>query len=57
MSGTPRITVVIPCFNTEKYLAAAIRSVLIQDWPGIEIIVVDDGSTDRSAELVKDAPA
>ena len=54
MSAVPKISVVIPCFNGEKYVAAAIRSVLAQDWPGIEIIVVDDGSTDRSAELIHD---
>lgn len=49
------ISVVIPCFNAERYIAAAIRSALAQDWSDIEIIVIDDGSTDRSVELVGDA--
>lgn len=55
MSETAKISVVIPCFNAEKYIAAAIRSVLAQDWPDLEIVVVDDGSSDGSAELVRDS--
>lgn len=54
MSVSEKISVVIPCFNAERYLAAAIRSVLAQDWPDLEILVIDDGSSDRSAELVAD---
>lgn len=48
-----RISVVIPVFNCEKYVAEAIRSVLAQSRPPEEIIVVDDGSTDSSADVVK----
>jgi hypothetical protein len=51
---TDSISVIIPCFNAEPYLAAAIRSVQAQDWRDLEIVVVDDGSSDRSAELVRD---
>jgi glycosyltransferase involved in cell wall biosynthesis len=47
------ISVVIPCYNAERWLGATLRSVLAQDWPRLEIIVVDDGSSDRSAELVR----
>lgn len=54
MSASPKISVVIPCFNAERYIAAAIRSALVQDWPDLEVVVVDDGSSDRSAELVRD---
>ncbi len=46
------VSVVIPCFNAERYIAAAIRSVQDQHWSDLEIVVVDDGSTDGSAELV-----
>jgi glycosyltransferase involved in cell wall biosynthesis len=51
----PTISVVIPCFNGEKYIEAAVRSALDQDWPNLEIVVVDDGSSDRSVELVRGA--
>ncbi|HEX5385659.1 MAG TPA: glycosyltransferase [Gemmatimonadales bacterium] len=42
------VSVVIPCYNAEAYLAAAIRSALNQTHPAIEVIVVDDGSSDGS---------
>ncbi|MER3414795.1 MAG: hypothetical protein C4297_01085 [Gemmataceae bacterium] len=45
------ISTIIPVYNGEKYLAEAIESVLKQTYPPIEVIVVDDGSTDRSAEI------
>lgn len=54
MPTAPTISVVIPCYNAEPYIAAAIRSVFLQDWPSIEIIVVDDGSKDNSAKVVAD---
>jgi glycosyltransferase involved in cell wall biosynthesis len=47
------VSVLIPCFNAEKYIAETLESVFRQTWPEIEIIVVDDGSTDKSAEIVK----
>jgi glycosyltransferase involved in cell wall biosynthesis len=48
----PIITVVIPVYNGEAYLAEAVESVLAQTWPALEVIAVDDGSTDRSAEII-----
>ena len=45
------ISVVIPVYNQEKYVAKCIRSVLCQSFPDFEIILVNDGSTDRSLEI------
>lgn len=47
------VSVVIPVFNCERYLGQAIESVLRQEHSNVEIIVVDDGSTDGSREVAK----
>lgn len=48
----PTVSVCIPCYNAERFVAQALESVLSQTYPNIEIVVTDDGSTDRSAEIV-----
>lgn len=48
----PIITVIITTFNHAQFLPAAIDSVLSQDYPQIELIIVDDGSTDDTANIV-----
>ena len=47
------ITIGIPCFNAENTIERAIRSALNQDWSNIEIIIVDDCSTDTSCQIIK----
>jgi len=51
--GIPQVSVVIPLFNKEKYVGRAIESVLGQTFQDFELIVVDDGSTDKGPEIVK----
>lgn len=50
----PLVSVIIPVYNGQQYLAEAIRSALGQTYPHVEIIVIDDGSTDRSAEVARE---
>jgi glycosyltransferase involved in cell wall biosynthesis len=47
-----RVTVIIPTYNRAHFLTAALDSVLAQEYPDLEIIVADDGSTDNTAEVV-----
>ena len=49
----PLVSVTIPVYNCERYLGEAIESALAQTYRPIEVIVVDDGSTDASAEVAK----
>jgi len=51
--SAPLISVIIPVYNGEKYLAEAIESVLAQDKYKMEIIIVDDGSTDGTAAVAR----
>ncbi|MBM3181566.1 MAG: glycosyltransferase family 2 protein [Chloroflexi bacterium] len=50
------ISIIIPVYNGERYLAQAIESVLAQTYRPIEIIIVDDGSTDESARVAQQFP-
>ena len=49
----PMISVIIPVYNAERFVGDAIRSVLAQDYPNVDIICVDDGSTDNSAQIIQ----
>jgi glycosyltransferase involved in cell wall biosynthesis len=47
------VSILIPCFNAERWIGQAIESALAQTYSPTEIIVVDDGSTDRSLDIIK----
>jgi alpha-1,3-rhamnosyltransferase len=49
----PLVSVVIPCYNHEKFVAQAIKSVINQTYRRIQLIVVNDGSTDNSVEVIE----
>ena len=49
----PLVTIIVPCFNEEIGIARAIESIRKINYPNIEILVVDDGSTDKTFEIVK----
>jgi glycosyltransferase involved in cell wall biosynthesis len=53
MIESPKVTVVIPVYNREKYLAAAIDSILAQTFTDFGLLVIDDGSADGSVEIVR----
>lgn len=58
--AAPLVTVVIPCYNHSAYVTRAVTSVLDQDYPSIQLVVIDDGSSDDSVSilegLAKDRP-
>ncbi len=56
MMNTPLISVIIPVYNGEKYVKSCIETIRNQTFKDLEIIVVDDGSTDKSAEIASQFP-
>jgi len=53
MDSNPLVSIIIPAYNAEKYIQRALESALAQTYKDIEIIVIDDGSTDKTAEIIK----
>ncbi len=49
----PLVSIIIPCYNSESFVADAIQCSLDQTYQSCEIIVIDDGSTDRSSEIIE----
>lgn len=52
-SAAPLVSVVMPAYNAEKFILEAIRSILAQGYPSVEILVIDDGSKDNTVALVR----
>lgn len=49
-----KISIVVPVYNVELYLADCLESILLQDFEDYEVICVNDGSTDRSLEILRE---
>ena len=48
----PDISVIVPCFNAERYLETCLASIRAQDEPGLQILLIDDGSTDATGAIL-----
>ena len=53
-TDTPKVSVIIPVYNGEKYIEACLKSVVVQSLDGLEVILVNDGSTDSSGQIMED---
>jgi glycosyltransferase involved in cell wall biosynthesis len=55
-SAGPLVSIIIPCYNGRQFVGEAIESAFAQSYRNIEVVVVDDGSTDGSSEVIKSYP-
>jgi len=49
-----RVSLIIPCYNGERFVREAVDCALGQSWPSVEVVVVNDGSTDRTTEILRE---
>ncbi len=56
MNNVPLVTVIVPCYNGAVFLEEALRSALAQSYGAVEVVVIDDGSTDSSPEIAQRLP-
>lgn len=52
MNASPLVSIIIPAYNTSEYIAGMLQDVFNQTYKNIEIIVIDDGSTDNTIEII-----
>lgn len=52
MSKTPLVSVLMPAFNAEQHIAQAIESILLQSYPYFELLILNDGSTDKTKDVI-----
>jgi glycosyltransferase involved in cell wall biosynthesis len=52
--SAPLVSILVPVYNGERFLAECLDSILAQDWPAFEVLVSDDASTDSSAAIIED---
>lgn len=53
MNKKPLISVIVPCYNVEKYVGQCLESILSQSYENIEVLVINDGSTDNTEQMIK----
>lgn len=53
-TNNPLVSVLVPAYNHEKYILSAINSIIEQTYQNIELIIIDDGSTDKTAKILKE---
>ena len=54
MQNLPTISVIIPCYNAAETLRDAIESVVVQDYPNLEFMILDAGSKDGTVDIIKE---
>ena len=52
----PVVSIVLPVFNGERFIREAVESIMSQGYPSLEIIIVDDGSTDKTKDIIEQLP-
>ncbi len=54
MNNNPLVSIIMPAYNAEKYIAEAIESIIAQTYTNWELLIADDGSTDNTKNIIKD---
>lgn len=54
VDGGPLISVIMPVFNSQEFVATSVKSILAQSWANLELIIIDDCSTDATPEIIRE---